>query len=1208
LFGAPAPAPAFGAPAPPQAPAHYQAPALGAVMPPAANEIMASQLAALDSKRKEMEQNDNFRNKPSESSSVTAISLSERESRRNMIGPVTPARISSYRASPMSNAKLRPRGFASPPSETAITNIPQSLSRLGTGGRPMAAPETVAASSATRLIIAPSPKPKLKLTLGGGEKKTLKSAAESTPRKIDGLGSLQTSPAAETPKGVSTPKAAPMNGGSSTPTNDMDRAQQYYNSIIANGGGTPASSSKPKSSAPTLSKEGYSCNPSIATLEGMDPADLAAVSSFSISRAGFGKVEWEGAVDVRGADLDLSVVIESKAVSIYTKEEEEGKKPKVGTKLNRPAILTLEGVFPPESMAPEKYAKKVARATMKMDAELISYDPAAGEWILRVQHFSRYALDDDSDDEDEDIENKKPGTPELQTTRVDFKLGEREGRSPVNTRMDGTSRMPRQDTPYKAKGLFVLGDDAEEEENNYAVARNTSIMTESMVIDEADNILNQMQSQLQTERIVRHVQKKIEKDTAIFPEENVPVAKDTNMGNRRYIPDADDFAAAAAMPSFTSRLAKSKSISASKSSSTDFGMRMGRSFRVGWSPDGSFFSVGKNGGLIRSKPKLEKMDVARELKLLETHRSYANKTKAEENCPVLSLSSIAGSRSTTKETLQSYSTAVKTTGGTSNSISDSAYSLLQVLHESKTVKESNSLTFGAIKPPDHVIDNQCLLSITRWFIDSCRAEVNNEVSRARSRQNKYKALLSAVSGGDLSTAAKIAEEENMFQLSILLASGPESRKDVFQEIMAWRKAGNARSIPDELSRTYRLIAGDLGTEEDVYKNARMGSDAFNWRRRMVMKLMFSKPEKACKNLSSALTQYEADVARGLAPFPSSHYSNDKVESTLFRLLKLGTQTQASSLSLSNVVDPLGYTSDPNNFSLSFHLASCITSIYNSPSLSPEEEYTLLDGYAFQLQSIGLWEWAVYVFLCVLSGGKGAPSMWRVQRAKSLVLQNYFEDDSANAKKRKFLEKLGLPSEWFEEASCYRSFTSGDTYGYIAHSLNLDADKASKILERTLVPNILFVDSEKREPMLQMFEGLSSNMEQQSLVSAISTFFAIHEEIEGLERRSQAEIDDAVPELMDTCDYIQKIFSSYKAREEKLTDRGLDIVPENHLVPLGAFLAEALHQTSHFKLQLLSLKKGMGISNTASQMLELLRTQMSSDDSIRNRENFCRWLM
>ena len=140
------------------------------------------------------------------------------------------------------------------------------------------------------------------------------------------------------------------------------------------------------------------------------------------------------------------------------------------------------------------------------------------------------------------------------------------------------------------------------------------------------------------------------------------------------------------------------------------------------------------------------------------------------------------------------------------------------------------------------------------------------------------------------------------------------------------------------------------------------------------------------------------------------------------------------------------SNNKNNFSLSFHLASCITSIYASPSLTPEEEYTLLDGYAFQLQSQGLWEWAVYVFLCVLSDKADAPSKWRTQRAKALVLQNYYEGNDSNAKKREFLENLGVSTDWFEEAACYRSFTSGDTYEYISHSLKLDADKASKVLE------------------------------------------------------------------------------------------------------------------------------------------------------------------
>merc|ERR1740115_250057 len=86
----------------------------------------------------------------------------------------------------------------------------------------------------------------------------------------------------------------------------------------------------------TLSKDGYSCNPSIIELQRMDPADLAAVANFSVMREGVGKVEWEGAVDVRGANLDSLLVIEQQFFYIYAEDEEKGTRPIVGTKLNCP--------------------------------------------------------------------------------------------------------------------------------------------------------------------------------------------------------------------------------------------------------------------------------------------------------------------------------------------------------------------------------------------------------------------------------------------------------------------------------------------------------------------------------------------------------------------------------------------------------------------------------------------------------------------------------------------------------------------------------------------------------------------------------------------------------------------------------------------------------------------------------------------------------
>jgi len=1084
----------------------------------------------------------------------------------------------------------------------------------------MAAPETVAASSATRLIIAPSPKPKLKLALGGGEKKVIINMASATSRKIignasnGGLGSVHK--AAQTPEPMGTPKSVgtPQNS-SATPTyGDLDRAQEYYQQAVGSfeSAAKTNGNNKKQIVAPTLSKEDYTCVPSISLLQKMEPADLAAVSNFSVARTGVGKVTWEGAVDVRGANLDRIIVIEAKSVSIYAEEEEEGRKPEVGTKLNRPAILTLEGVFPPDPNDPDKFVRKVTRQTQKMGAELVGYDPISGEWILRVKHFSRYGLDDDSDDDDdEEMENNPPEQfeqqQETQKRRVDFRFGEREGRSPVSSK-DVINKMTRRDTPYKVKGGFTLDGDEEED----GMMKTSDSMTEASIMDEAEKAFTQMQMSLEAENAAVAMRKKIEKATALFPEEGTAITEEQDsLGNQRYIPKFEDLQEAESMPSFSSKLAKSKSISTKKASSIDFGLRMGRSFRVGWSPNGSFFTLAKKSGvLIRKRPKVEDLNIPEEMKLLQAHRLHVQKIQREGDCPLFSLSSCSVSSNPIKKTLETYSQVAKDSGG----VLDSAYSLLQVLHTTKTVHDTTNsqiFAFGdANKPENHVVENQCMLSITRWFVDSCSAEVGNEIIQARANNEKYKALLSAVSGGDLSTAASIAEEENLLQLSILLASSPECRKDVLQEIMAWRKHGITQRIPENLSRTYRLIAGELGTEEDIYKHARNGTNNFDWKRRMVMKLIFTKPEHACKTLSSAITLYETDVSNGVAPFPSAFYCSGNVESTLFRLLRLGTQQFLSSteLSLSNVVDPSGYTRDRNNFSLSFHLTSCITSIYESASLTSEQECTLLDGYAYQLQSRGLWEWAIYVFLCVLSDNTNLVSTWRIKRAKDLVLQSYCDNCDENAEKRHFLENLGLPFHWFEEALSYRSLGTGNDFGYIEHKLNVDINEGTQVLERILAPNILFTNREDRDRVLPLLEGLESSVESKSLVVAILKFFDLLHAIEELEVSSREDIEDMAPDLLKACDEIQQIFSSYKASEEKLVDNGLDIVPEKESIPIGSFLSEALHQTSHFKLQILALKGGLGISNTASQMLKLVKLQGLSDCSIGNRENICRWLM
>ena len=87
-------------------------------------------------------------------------------------------------------------------------------------------------------------------------------------------------------------------------------------------------------------------------------------------------------------------------------------KPEVGTGLNQKADVSLQATFPVDKStketikAPERLERmgwpaKLEAATGKMGARFIDYELATGTWTFRVQHFSKYALEDSDDEMDE---------------------------------------------------------------------------------------------------------------------------------------------------------------------------------------------------------------------------------------------------------------------------------------------------------------------------------------------------------------------------------------------------------------------------------------------------------------------------------------------------------------------------------------------------------------------------------------------------------------------------------------------------------------------------------------------------------------------------------------------------------------------------------------------------------------------------------------
>ncbi len=109
---------------------------------------------------------------------------------------------------------------------------------------------------------------------------------------------------------------------------------------------------------------------------------------------------------MRGLDLESIIQFNKCEVLVYM---DESKKPPVGQGLNKPAQVTLlnvkcvdkkTGQHYSDGPEVEKFEKRLKSKTEKQGAEFISYSALKGEWKFQVQHFSRFGLDVDSDEED----------------------------------------------------------------------------------------------------------------------------------------------------------------------------------------------------------------------------------------------------------------------------------------------------------------------------------------------------------------------------------------------------------------------------------------------------------------------------------------------------------------------------------------------------------------------------------------------------------------------------------------------------------------------------------------------------------------------------------------------------------------------------------------------------------------------------------------
>ena len=137
-------------------------------------------------------------------------------------------------------------------------------------------------------------------------------------------------------------------------------------------------------------KKAYETRPSLTSLQSKPESSLSCVYSFTVSSTD-GRIYFPGPIDLRGFSLE-DITITPDYIQVYG----PGHSPKPGTRLNRPAVITLF-----QSPAVKSLTKEEARLRVqRFGGQLRMVDPVRGYVEFAVEHFTRYGLDEEESEEE----------------------------------------------------------------------------------------------------------------------------------------------------------------------------------------------------------------------------------------------------------------------------------------------------------------------------------------------------------------------------------------------------------------------------------------------------------------------------------------------------------------------------------------------------------------------------------------------------------------------------------------------------------------------------------------------------------------------------------------------------------------------------------------------------------------------------------------
>ncbi|NXD87632.1 NUP98 protein, partial [Halcyon senegalensis] len=340
------------------------------------------------------------------------------------------------------------------------------------------------------------------------------------------------------------------------------------------------------------------------------------------------------------------------------------------------------------------------------------------------------------------------------------------------------------------------------------------------------------------------------------------------------------------------------------------------------------------------------------------------------------------------------------------------------------------------EPSDYTLALERRKAFSRWLSETAAGRIEEEVSLSQ-HSHHIEAVFSCLTGKRIGEACRLAQQSGDHRLALLLSqlAGSQPVRDLLiMQLVDWHRLHADCFIQEERLRIFALLAGKPVWQLSERISINVCSQ-LDWKRCVAVHLWYLLPPTS--SISAALAMYESAFQTtpecekyACCPLPpyledsgciieDDDHAGRPLRDVCFHLLKLYSDR---CYELDQLLDPRSITSDPLDYRLSWHLWEVLRAL-NYTHLLKQSQGVLNAGYAAQLESEGLWEWAVFILL------HESDTQIREKAVRELLSRHcaLSETPESWAKETFLTQRLCIPPEWIHEAKAVRARMEGDKH-------------------------------------------------------------------------------------------------------------------------------------------------------------------------------------